>query len=144
MTATHDIHPDRAAGEGGLTAEEKPEVRVVHDLTLALEFVDRARGHLLAFHHLIGHADNALDDVLQGLDEAARADLAALVRRELVGRDVLFDRWTYELLDEFDDGFWAAWRETEQRVRAELTGGRRHVHESALQKRRRGADAGDG
>lgn len=124
--------------EPNVAAEEQPEVRAAHHLALALEYVVRARGHLLTLHHLIGHADNMLDTVVKELDEAGRSDLVELVHREILGRDVVAGKWTYQLVQDFDAGYWEAWTATEEKVRQELTGGQKFVHEAALQARRRG------
>src|SRR3954467_3194909 len=68
----------------------------------ALETLERARGHLYSFHQLIGEADFALDDVLPRLRAAGAEDLAAELERELVGRNVLEGRWTFQVVEEFD------------------------------------------
>jgi hypothetical protein len=125
--------------EPRVAEEQPPEIRAAHHLALALEYVARARGHLLTMHHLIGHADNMLDQVVDELDEAGRSDLVELVRREVFGRDVVAGKWTYQLVEDFDAGYWEAWQGTEAAVRQELTGGKRFVHEATLQDRRRNA-----
>jgi hypothetical protein len=102
----------------------------------ALEYVERARGHLYEFHHLIGHADLMLDNVLTGLERAGWTDLAARVREELYGRDVLEGRWTYQVVDEFDDGYWQAWRTVTSEVRTAVPRGDRHTHEARMKMRR--------
>ena len=103
----------------------------------ALETLERARGHLYSFHQLIGEADFALDDVLARLRAAGAKDLAAELERELVGRNVLEGRWTFQVVEEFDDGYWSVFRDYERRVRDAMTSGRRHVHEAELKARRR-------
>jgi hypothetical protein len=103
----------------------------------ALETLERARGHLYSFHQLIGEADFALDDVLARLRAAGAEDLAAELERELVGRNVLEGRWTFQVVEEFDDGYWSVFRDYERRVRDATTSGRRHVHEAELKARRR-------
>ena len=103
----------------------------------ALETLERARGHLYSFHQLIGEADFALDDVLARLRAAGAEELAAELERELVGRNVLEGRWTFQVVEEFDDGYWSVFRDYERRVRDAMTAGRRHVHEAELKARRR-------
>ena len=56
---------------------------------------------------------------------------------ELVGRNVLFGRWTFQVVEEFDDTYWSVFREDESRVRDELQDGARHVFESEMKDRRR-------
>jgi hypothetical protein len=103
----------------------------------ALEYVERVRGHLYAFHQLIGHADLLLDDVVDGLREAGRDDLAQAVQDELIGANVLPGRWTFQIVEEFDDGYYALFRALEERIRDETMQGRRHVLEAELKQRRR-------
>jgi hypothetical protein len=103
----------------------------------ALEWVERARGRLYDFHQLIGRADFLLGDAADALDAAGHRDLAERLRRELVGRNVLDGRWTFQIVEEFDDGYWQALRDAERDVRAALTDGRRHVYEAELKERRR-------
>jgi hypothetical protein len=103
----------------------------------ALETLERARGHLYSFHQLIGEADFALDEVLAKLRAAGAKNLAAELERELVGRNVLEGRWTFQVVEEFDDGYWSVFRDYERRVRDAMTSGNRHVYEAELKARRR-------
>ncbi|MGA5699261.1 hypothetical protein [Peterkaempfera bronchialis] len=105
----------------------------------ALERLERARGALYDFHQLVGRADALLDEVVEALDSLGRDALAAEVRRELIGRNVLSGRWTYQVVEEFDDGYYAVFRSLEEKARRELVGGRRHVHEAEMKERRRTA-----
>jgi hypothetical protein len=118
-------------------------VEATGKLSEALEYIERARGHLFDLHQLIGHADLLLDEVLAAVEKLNRPDLEKLIRNELYGRDVLAGKWTFELVEEFEDGFYAAWRSVESEVRAALTGGKRHVLETRMKKERqaRGVDA---
>ena len=106
-------------------------------MTEALETLERARGHLYSFHQLIGEADLKLDEVLRGLRACGSHTLADALERELVGRNVLPDRWTFQIVEEFDDGYWSVFRDHERAIRDELVGGRRHVYEAEMKKRRR-------
>ena len=56
---------------------------------------------------------------------------------EMVGRNVLHGRWTFQIVEEFDDNYWSVLREHERSVRAELTGGARHVYEAEMKDDRR-------
>lgn len=106
-------------------------------LTEALEYVERARGALYTAHQLVGHADALLDDVVSGLRDEGFGELADRVRTELVGRNVLAGRWTFQVVEEFDDGYWSVFRDLERAVRDATTAGRRHVFEAELKERRR-------
>ena len=106
-------------------------------MTEALETLERARGHLYSFHQLVGSADLALDEVLELLDACGETELEERIRTDLLGRNVGRGRWTFQLVEEFDEGFWEVFREHERAVRDALVAGRRHVHESEMKERRR-------
>lgn len=112
-------------------------VAAVGKLSEALEYVERARGHLYSFHQLIGHADMLLGDACDALAAAGHRDIADRLWLDLVGRNVLQGRWTFQIVEEFDDCYWSRFREHEQSVRDELHGGERHVFEARLKEARR-------
>lgn len=106
-------------------------------LSEALEWVERARGHLYSFHQLIGRADFLAEEAADELDAAGHEPLAQRIRDEIVGRNVLHGRWTFQIVEDFDDGYWQPLRDVDRSVRDELLGGRRHVFEAELKERRR-------
>ena len=112
-------------------------VAALGKLSEALEWVERARGRLFDFHQIIGHADFLLDEAAAGLDDAGHGELAARLRTDLIGRNVLPGRWTFQMVEEFDDGYYAAFRATEEGARDTLLQGRRRVLEAELKERRR-------
>ncbi len=112
-------------------------VEAVGSLSEALEYVERARGHLYSFHQLMGHADLLLGDTCDKLRDAGHADVADRLSDELVGRNVLYGRWTFQIVEEFDDNYWSLMREREREVREQLMGGQRHVFEAEMKDRRR-------
>ena len=103
----------------------------------ALEYVERARGHLYAFHQLIGRADFLFEESAIRLTDAGHRAEAAPLWRGLVGRDVLEGRWTFEIVERFDDDYYDAARSEVARLEQALVGGRRHAHEEELRKGRR-------
>jgi hypothetical protein len=113
------------------------EVEAVGKLSEALERVERARGALYEFHQLIGGADALLDDVVDGLARTGQPELAARIRDELIGLNVLPGRWTFQVVEEFDAGYYATFRALEQAARERTMAGRRHVFEAELKQRRR-------
>jgi hypothetical protein len=127
--------PDHRAPAGASDAV----VEAVGGITEALETCERARGHLYAFHQLTGSADLRLGEALTTLREAGHAELADDIETDLVGRNVLAGRWTFQLVEEYDDGYWSRFRDWERRVRDTLTDGRRHVHEARLKHQERTA-----
>lgn len=112
----------------------------VGKVTEALEAVERARGHLYSFHQLTGRADLQLDEAVDRLTDLGHADLAQHISQELIGRNVLPGRWSFQVVDEYDDGYYRCFQAIERLVRDRLTDGRRHVHEAQLKERRRTAD----
>lgn len=122
---------DRPAGASDAAVEAAGR------MTEALETLERARGHLYAFHQLVGETDLSLDDVLELLRDDDRGELADDLERDLVGRNVLAGRWTFQIVEEFEDGYCTTFRDAERRVRDELTDGRRHVFEAEMKERRR-------
>ena len=112
-------------------------VAAVGRLTEALETVERARGHLYSFHQLTGEADFKIGDAVDQLRDAGHSELADRLGSEIVGRNVIDGRWTFQIMEEYDDIYWSALREAEREVRDQLTGGRRHLAEAELKEQRR-------
>jgi hypothetical protein len=108
------------------------EVTALGQLSEALETVEQARGHLYAFHQLSGRADLQLQDGVASLRDAGHAALADAIERDLVGRNVLPGRWTYQVVEEYDDGYWSVFRESERRARDEVAAGKRHLLEAEM------------
>ena len=117
-------------------------VEATGTLSEALEWVARARGHLYEFHQLMGRADLTFGEAADQLAAAGHAALADLVNREVVGRNVLHGRWTFQVVEEFDDGYYGPVAAVEAQVRDDLVAGRRHVYEAELKDARRTAGLG--
>ncbi|WP_051426525.1 hypothetical protein [Jiangella gansuensis] len=111
-------------------------VDAVGKLTEALETVEVARGYLYAFHQLTGSADFTLGDAVDALRAAGHHEFGDRLERELVGRNVLPGRWTFQVVEEYDDTYYQPFRDLERAGR-DLVGGRRHLHEVELKRRRR-------
>ena len=107
-------------------------VEAVGKLSEALEVVEEVRGLLYALHRRSGTADLTLQEACDKLEEAGHGDLATRLRTELVGRNVLAGRWTFQVVEEYDDGYWSDFRRHEREVREALMGGRRHVFEAEM------------
>jgi hypothetical protein len=112
-------------------------VDAVGAVSEALECVERARGELYSFHQLMGHADLLLGDACDKLREAGHAEVADRLEAEVVGRNVLYGRWTFQIVEDFDDNYWSVFREHERQVRHELQDGVRHLFEAEMKERRR-------
>jgi hypothetical protein len=109
----------------------------VGKLRKALETTERARGRLYDFHQMTGTADFELGDAVRALREAGLEQQADLVERELVGRNVIADRWTFQVVEDYDDGYYASFRSVEQQVRDQLGDAPRHGYEQQLKDGRR-------
>ncbi len=128
--ALDDAHA-RPAGTDDAT------VAALGKLSEALEVVEEARGHLYAFHRRCGTADLTLGEAVDQLREAGHTELADRVETELVGRNILAGRWSFQVVEEYDDGYYTAFREHERAAREELMAGRRHVFEAEMKDDRR-------
>jgi len=130
MSTLDDAHA-RPAGVSDDTVE------AVGKVSEALEYVERARGHLYEFHQLMGHADLLLGESADALRESGHDEIAQRLTDDMVGRNVLRGRWTFQIVEEFDDDYWSRLREHEKRVRDELMDGKRHVFEAEMKEDRR-------
>lgn len=106
-------------------------------LSEALEWPERARGRLYDFHQMMGHVDSLVDDAAVAFAAAGHPSIADALRDEIIGRNVLEGRWTFQVVEEFDDDYYEPFRAAERSVRERLFDGRRHVFESELKEQRR-------
>lgn len=113
------------------------EVAAAGKVSEALEYVERVRGHFYELHQLIGHADQLFSEGADLLEQAGHAELAHHAREDVVGRNLLHGRWSFQIIEEFDAGYWASAHALETRVRGELMHGRRHVYEAEMKEIRR-------
>jgi hypothetical protein len=119
---------------------EEPDAATVDalgKLSEALEAAEDARGHLYAFHRLTGTADLTAGEAVEMLRAAGHDDLADRIERELIGRNVLPGRWTFQVVEEYDDGYYSTFKELERAARDELASGRRHLYEARMKEDRR-------
>ncbi|MBL7261937.1 hypothetical protein JKJ07_47475 [Actinoplanes sp. LDG1-01] len=124
----------RRGNHGGM---DDTTVEALGKLSSALETTDRARGHLYSFHQLTGKADFELDEAVALFREAGHDKIADRIQQDLIGRNVTPGHWTFQLVEEYDDGYWSEFRTVERAARDELAEGKRHLHEAALKERRR-------
>jgi hypothetical protein len=106
-------------------------ISAVGKVSEALETIERARGHLY------GHADLQLGEAVDALRNAGHAEQADRLNSELIGRNVVDGRWSFQIVEEFDDLYWSEFRSHEQQVREELQDGKRHVFEAEMKESRR-------
>jgi hypothetical protein len=114
-------------------------VEALGKVSEAWEYVERVRGHLFTLHQLMGHADLLFGDAADLLEAAGHPDAAALVRTDVVGRNILDGRWTFQVVDEFDDRYYQPVRTVVKDLEGELIEGSRHVFEAEMKDDRRSA-----
>ncbi|NKE35374.1 hypothetical protein GWG54_06020 [Natronococcus sp. JC468] len=118
------------------TALTDSEIEALHEVELGLEWLQRAQGCLLEFHHATGHGMDHLDDAERLLRANGHEALADAVRTELLPHGVVDgDRWSYDVLEDFQGTLLAETAALEARVRRELADGRRHVPERRQERR---------
>jgi hypothetical protein len=103
----------------------------------ALEYVERARGHLYEFHQLMGRADFEFGDSADKLKAAGLDTAADRMTTILVGRNVIDGRWTFQIIDEFNDLYYSVAQAVVQELENEHLDGERHAFERRLKLRRR-------
>lgn len=112
-------------------------VEALGKLSEALEVVEEARGHLYAFHRRSGTADLTLGEAVESLREAGHSELADRIETELVGRNILAGRWSFQVVEEYDDGYYRDVKDLEARAREQLVEGKRHLFEAEMKEDRR-------
>ncbi|MFD6416215.1 hypothetical protein [Streptomyces sp. NPDC060194] len=129
-----DRPADRHRRPSGVT---DATVKALGALSKALETTERARGALYEFHQLTGGADLQLDDAVQQLREAGHDEHADRVEREILGRNVVPGRWTFQLVEEYNETYYRPFQRTEAEIREALAEGRDHLFEAEMKEDRR-------
>ncbi|MGY1856418.1 hypothetical protein [Modestobacter sp. SYSU DS0290] len=112
-------------------------VTAVGKLSEALEAVEHARGMLYGFHQLTGRADLLLQDAVDLFRQAGHGEFADALDRDLVGRNVIADRWTFQIVEDYDANYWSSFRDFDRQARDRFTDGDRHVFEARMKQRER-------
>ncbi len=137
---------DNRAGEGRDEAHRRPEgvtdatVEALGKLSAALDHVEDARGHLYAFHRLCGSAEKTLETATAMLRDAGHEELADAFDRDVLGGNPLPGMWSFQMVEAYDDGYYATAKGLEQRALDELVEGRRHLFEAEMKALRRSED----
>ncbi|WP_254537170.1 hypothetical protein [Halomarina litorea] len=111
------------------------EREALHRAELSVEWLRRAHGHLVSFHHNTGHAMDHLAAAEELFREAGHEGLADALRDDLLPRGVVAERseggehWSYDVLEDFEAGFLPSVVEFEATARDRLADGRRHITE---------------
>ncbi|WP_435151466.1 hypothetical protein [Haladaptatus sp. DFWS20] len=108
----------------------------LHELELGIEGLRKAHGYLVHFHHATGHAMSHLRVAESNLREAGHDEFADHIRDEILPCGLLGDeRWTYDLLEKFEEEFFNDVLAFERDVREDVASGERHVKERRQQRR---------
>ncbi|MFB6179619.1 MAG: hypothetical protein ABEI77_07850 [Halorientalis sp.] len=112
------------------TALDDRERAPLHQVELGLEWLQRAHGNLVEFHHNTGHAMDHLADAETELRACGFEDLADTLRDEFLPRGVIDeDRWSYDVLECFQEDFLTDIEAFETEARETVADGQRHVAE---------------
>jgi hypothetical protein len=106
-------------------------------LSAALETAEDARGHLYAFHRLSGRADLDLQDAIAALRAAGHQELADTIDTVMTGRNVIADRWTFEIVEDYDANYMTPFRAAERVARAQFDAPP-HLAEAEMKAREQG------
>ena len=120
-----------------MTTPDDALVDAIGKASEALEYVERARGHLYTFHQLLGHADLEFGAAADLLERCGLQSDADAMRDEIVGRNVLDGRWTFQVVEEFDDLYYGPAVDAVRALERDHLAGQRHVYESRMKEERR-------
>lgn len=135
MTNSQTDRPD--------ASHQRPEgvtdatVEALGKLSEALETIEHARGYLYGFHRLTGKADLALGEAVELLRDAGHVREADRIEQDLVGRNVVEGRWTFQIVEDYDDNYYSVIKSAEKAIRDELVDGKRHLFEAEMKEDRR-------
>jgi hypothetical protein len=106
------------------------ECEALHSVELGVEWLHRAHGDLVGFHHKTGHAMEHLAEAESQLRACGHTKLANALRDECLPRGVIDeDRWSYDVLESYQREFLSDLTAFERRVRGAIADGQRHVTE---------------
>jgi hypothetical protein len=131
MSDERDAQHRRPEGVGDGTVE------ALGKLSAGLDHVEDARGHLYAFHRLMGSAESTLEEAEALIREAGHVAIADAMDRDVLGQNPLPGMWSFQMVEAFDDGFYARVKGLHNRALGELVQGRRHIFEAEMKELRR-------
>ncbi len=106
-------------------------------LSAALDHVEHARGHLYAFHRLCGSAETAFEDAVDKLRAAGHDEIAEELEHAVLGRNPLPGMWSFQMVESYDDGYYADVLRIHQEALDSLVDGKRHLYEAETKERLR-------
>ena len=117
---------------------DETEREALHSVELGMELLRRAHGDLVGVHHKTGRAMDHFARAEGQLRACGYEGLADAVRDRCLPRGAVDDRWTYDLLESFEEGFLAEIADVEEHTREVVADGRRHVAERQQEREWRG------
>ena len=126
-------------------AHSRPEgtsdatVEAVGKLSEAFEGIEEARGSLFAFHRNLGRADLTLGEAVEQLRAAGHEEFADEIEKDLLGRNVLAGRWTFQIIEDYNRTYYEPFKQMERQALQELADGRDHLYEAEMKEGRRTA-----
>ena len=111
MTDQRDPEHRRPDGVSNETVE------ALGKFSAALDHVEDARGHLYAFHRLMGSAERTLEEAESMMRAAGHDELADALDLDVLGGNPLPGMWSFQMVEAFDDGFYARAAGTSSRRR---------------------------
>ena len=75
------------------------------------------------------------------LRDAGHTELADQLEHDIVGRNVIEGRWTFQVVEDYDANYYQPFVDAERDARMMLVGGRRHLFEAEMKEQRRTAGA---
>lgn len=134
MSSDHERPDARHRRPPGVT---RATVEALGALSKALETTERARGALYDFHQLTGSADLILDDAVRLLREAGHGREADRVETDVLGRNVIPDHWTFQIIEAYNATYYRPFQKLEEEIRNDLAEGRDHLFEAEMKEERR-------
>jgi hypothetical protein len=78
-----------------------------------------------------------MEEATAMIRDAGHDDLADALDEEVLGRNPLPGMWSFQMVESFDDGYYAAAKGIQQRALDQLVEGRRHIFEAEMKELRR-------
>lgn len=128
-------HPDRPVERHRPDGATDALIAALGKLSEALEVVEHCRGLLYDFHRYSGTADLTLQDAVSQLRAAGHEELADQLDEVLVGRDLIENMWSFQMVEAYDSNYWQVFREMEAHARAVTGVSDRHVFEAEMKQR---------
>jgi hypothetical protein len=125
-------HPEREPARRRPPGVSDEVIAALGKLSEALEGADHARGMLFGFHQLCGTVDANVQEAVTMFRKAGMAELADEIEECLVGRDIVDGRWSFQLVEAYDDQYWSVFRDVEREARERAGVPDRHVYEAEM------------